>query len=290
MNLIMYVRGLLLAGAMQMLLVVGIIIVIVIITVVLIVGFIEHTHNKRKSIVLAYSKQIADVKKLNSQQYFFRFSNEIITKRCNSKKAFERVYFEDILKEEIENNLDYYATIIEKVVENKKNYNLYVKQYSQISSTISWEEIQSVKISLGKFREIERQLYDELQLKPQINVEICVKKLYSSPQGRNNYHDEITYNFNEWEYLYYMVREDKKRKETHAYKVQQERSKMTDSMRYDIMRRDKFRCVLCGAKAADGVQLHIDHIFPVSKGGKTEASNLRTLCSRCNLGKSDKIE
>ena len=33
----------------------------------------------------------------------------------------------------------------------------------------------------------------------------------------------------------------------------------------------------------------IDHIIPVSKGGQTIPSNLRTLCDRCNMGKSDKM-
>ena len=69
-----------------------------------------------------------------------------------------------------------------------------------------------------------------------------------------------------------------------------ERAKMTDSLRYDIMKRDGFRCQLCGATASAGVTLHIDHIVPVSKGGKTVPSNLRTLCSRCNMGKRDKLE
>ena len=72
--------------------------------------------------------------------------------------------------------------------------------------------------------------------------------------------------------------------------IAQQRHLMTDSIRYDVMRRDNFRCVLCGATADDGVKLHVDHIFPVSRGGKTEMSNLRTLCERCNMGKSDKIE
>ncbi len=56
------------------------------------------------------------------------------------------------------------------------------------------------------------------------------------------------------------------------------------------MRRDGFKCQICGSTAKDGVKLHVDHIIPVSKGGKTEPKNLRTLCDRCNLGKSDKIE
>lgn len=72
--------------------------------------------------------------------------------------------------------------------------------------------------------------------------------------------------------------------------IAEQRRMLSASMRYDVLRRDKFRCVLCGATAKDGVQPHVDHIRPLSKGGKTEMSNLRTLCDRCNLGKGAKIE
>lgn len=63
------------------------------------------------------------------------------------------------------------------------------------------------------------------------------------------------------------------------------------SFRYDILKRDNFRCVKCGASPAlnPGTQLHIDHKLPWSKGGETQEENLQTLCSECNLGKSDKI-
>lgn len=62
------------------------------------------------------------------------------------------------------------------------------------------------------------------------------------------------------------------------------------SLRYDILKRDNFRCVKCGSSPAltPGTRLHIDHIIPWSKGGETEESNLQTLCSDCNLGKSNK--
>lgn len=66
-----------------------------------------------------------------------------------------------------------------------------------------------------------------------------------------------------------------------------ERSKMSKTLRYKILERDKFECQICGRTAKDGVKLHIDHIIPISKGGKTIESNLRTLCEDCNLGKSD---
>lgn len=63
-------------------------------------------------------------------------------------------------------------------------------------------------------------------------------------------------------------------------------------LRYTVLKRDNFKCVLCGASPAlrPGVQLHVDHIFPFSKGGKTEIGNLRTLCKDCNLGKAARIE
>lgn len=76
----------------------------------------------------------------------------------------------------------------------------------------------------------------------------------------------------------------------HRQFVAQQRRLMSDSLRYDVLRRDGFRCQICGATQRDGVKLHVDHIYPVSKGGKTEMSNLRTLCERCNMGKRDKIE
>lgn len=60
-------------------------------------------------------------------------------------------------------------------------------------------------------------------------------------------------------------------------------------MRFLVMKRDSFKCRLCGASPATNptVELHIDHILPWSKGGETTFDNLQTLCSKCNLGKSN---
>ena len=66
-----------------------------------------------------------------------------------------------------------------------------------------------------------------------------------------------------------------------------ERSLLTPKLRYEILQRDGFRCAICGRGQEDGVKLHVDHIKPVSKGGRTTPDNLRTLCQDCNLGKSD---
>jgi hypothetical protein len=64
------------------------------------------------------------------------------------------------------------------------------------------------------------------------------------------------------------------------------------TLRYKVLCRDRFRCVICGRSPAkdSGVELHVDHIFPWSKGGQNTEENLRTLCFYCNLGKGAKVE
>ena len=65
--------------------------------------------------------------------------------------------------------------------------------------------------------------------------------------------------------------------------------KIPDKLRYQVLKRDNFKCCACGASPAKdpSVELHIDHVIPWSKGGETTIDNLQTLCSKCNLGKSD---
>ncbi len=57
--------------------------------------------------------------------------------------------------------------------------------------------------------------------------------------------------------------------------------------RFVILRRDEYRCQLCGKGAKHGVDLEIDHKQPVSKGGTNEPENLWTLCFDCNRGRSN---
>lgn len=64
---------------------------------------------------------------------------------------------------------------------------------------------------------------------------------------------------------------------------------VSDRLRFRIMKRDNFKCRKCGRSPATDptVILHVDHIQPWSKGGKTSEDNLETLCSICNLGKGN---
>lgn len=59
------------------------------------------------------------------------------------------------------------------------------------------------------------------------------------------------------------------------------------SVRYEVLKRAKYRCELCGAHE-DQAALHIDHIVPRSKGGSDDISNFQSLCVTCNTNKRDR--
>jgi hypothetical protein len=51
--------------------------------------------------------------------------------------------------------------------------------------------------------------------------------------------------------------------------------------------RDRGKCALCGADISMELEAegHIDHMFPISRGGCNDIVNLQLLCSACNLKK-----
>ena len=55
--------------------------------------------------------------------------------------------------------------------------------------------------------------------------------------------------------------------------------------RFEILKRDNFKCVYCGAKP-DKTKLEIDHVAPKCKGGGDLIKNLVTACHECNIGKA----
>jgi 5-methylcytosine-specific restriction endonuclease McrA len=61
-------------------------------------------------------------------------------------------------------------------------------------------------------------------------------------------------------------------------------------LRFKVLQRDRFRYQLCGRSPATELscKLHVDHIVPFSKGGKTTFENLRALCAECNVGRSNR--
>lgn len=168
---------------------------------------------------------------------------------------------------------------------NRKHRKEFLAAVSLISETQE-AMIVSTGLQKSRFLEIENNLFQALVDSIREDVAVEIKLCYRTPKGTYLYSRTLR---TDYQGLADAYAETGRRQ---AAKVARdiERSKLSASLRYDVMRRDGFKCKLCGTTAANGAVLHVDHIIPVSKGGKTEMSNLRTLCDLCNLGKSDKYE
>lgn len=64
----------------------------------------------------------------------------------------------------------------------------------------------------------------------------------------------------------------------------QVRKPISKTVRFNVFKRDGFRCQYCGSHPP-AVVLEIDHVTPVSKGGTNVIHNLITACFDCNRGK-----
>lgn len=251
-----------------------------------------HISKNRDKIVLENSFLIKELQELNKS---FKFNNDLkeqysISYSFNSKYKFDTTSIQSYTCFEISNNIEWYKELISIANRNRKLYQLYTEKYNNIKSYATEEYVNKLKIPFNKFIERERKYYINNKLHPVIDIYLYCQLTYTSPEGRNTYTKNYLFNTDEIQELIEKITIENARRQTIEYKRKMERMKLSNSMRYDVLKRDKFRCVICGASANDGVKLHVDHIIPISKGGKTEMKNLRTLCDRCNLGKSDKIE
>jgi len=65
-------------------------------------------------------------------------------------------------------------------------------------------------------------------------------------------------------------------------------SNLNSAIRFQILKRDNFKCQYCGRTIRNGIILEVDHIIPKKSGGSDRPKNLITACNLCNSGKGKK--
>lgn len=273
---------------------------VIFITIVIIItifsAYNNHKEEKRKELqrqklefVKSQSICIQSVKKLNSNQKFVKFDAHQRFKRyCNSKPQLDNFNIDNHMLLQIEDSPDYFSNMIKATKSNRQKYLQYEQQYSDILNN-RFKRYDYAKITANsiidedEFKTMELSECQNIKLNPNKDFTIELIVCYTSPRGRNSYSKTFKFNFNDIKHYLDEFNKIQQNRESALY----QRQLMTPKMRYNIMKRDGFKCVICGRSQNDGAKLHVDHIKPVSKGGKTVESNLRTLCDMCNLGKSD---
>lgn len=269
---------------------IGIVMIVfaVIVTIVVLTEYLIRSYTRKQyAIVKRISEKAKQVRLLNGRYNFYTLYKDerFIHHRTNNKKSYDRTNYNDVILVHLENNYDFLMTDLKKAYKNFSIYKDYMRDFNNIDVVTPDEFLENEKITRKKFDKYEEKYIKEIKVTDPHFIEIDIEIYYISPRGRNHYTKYATYNLFDLIKLAKQLTEKTKYKSNAAY----ERSLMTESMRYDILKRDGFRCQICGASAKDGALLHVDHIIPVAKGGKTTKNNLQTLCSRCNSGKSDKL-
>lgn len=263
----------------------------------LIIGIPLLVKSFRKTIVTGSSLKYNGIENLNDKYHFYSIPEYPLSKECSSKAQFDRFDADAFVTAAIIEDESWLVDLCSQVMYNRKLYESYIDEYNRFLSGKNYkydvpESVFDKVLTREKFSKKswyikrEQEKLDTLKLKPDTDLDIKLYLSYTSPMGQNYYEDVISYDYEHAQQLLDMAKAQQKYRQTKQY----QRSLMSDSLRYDVMKRDNFTCQLCGATARDGAKLHVDHIIPVARGGKTTMSNLRTLCDSCNRGKRDKYD
>lgn len=186
----------------------------------------------------------------------------------------------------------YFIPINEENLIKLKQYEEYVKNLKKYKNALPIKKIEILQYTMDL---VPSYAAKDFRLRKKIGMKkyelyIKDKKLsfnYTSPKGQSSSNYVFTLNEYNISNLINYIEENIKKQSNKSY----QRNLMTKELRQRILERDNYTCQNCGLSKDDEphLLLEVDHIIPVSKGGKTEESNLQTLCWKCNRLKSDKI-
>ena len=168
-----------------------------------------------------------------------------------------------------------------------------VKHESEVRE---WEQLSEYRISRSRFKMLRKRQYAEVR--DDENTYVVTLQRKRTRYSQRNYvrtpytvyiiSQELHLSYEELSKYYHKLDEIGFETTTKKYYSKNQRKLMTPELRLKIKERDSYTCQICGKVMYDEVGLHIDHIHPVSKGGKTVVSNLQVLCSKCNGRKSNR--
>lgn len=244
----------------------------------------------RESKVLKKSYYYNNILNLNKKFELEFFTQQLqFHKEYKSKAAVDKADLGAAAVQYVSENLGFIENLIQEYKKCENQYSNYKKEVNAILATkVDYSKLKLNKFlffSIDDYIKLETKLIDKIILKNKNRLTLYVYVDYTSPKGQNHWYKDYEYAFSGILNFIKIV----KQREEYMKSSKYQRSILSDSLRYDVLKKDNFTCRFCGASAKnDGVKLEVDHILPVSKGGKTEINNLQTLCERCNRGKSNK--
>lgn len=270
-----------------------IIIVVVIITYSVVTQLIiPHRLKKYKIFVLENSSAIKAIQRINEQFIFSAIEKMDEEHTYDNEKMYENISCEDYLI--------YQLQFKDKQISNqfdraKRNAELYKKYCSEIAAECHLGMMidQNTEFNKKKLLLIEEEEFEKRKQHPAIDYSVTVILRLSTLKGY--IYDRKSETFYKNDIVSLANRLKNKNGSFYLDRFiwdaicRVERGRVSNKMRFAIMRRDGYRCCHCGKRDTDGASLEIDHIIPVSKGGKSVYDNLQTLCHNCNVEKGNRF-
>ena len=246
---------------------------------------------RRKKFVLAHSVAIKELNRINEACKFKEIPNFDMEHDYDNEQFYENISCHDYLTYQLVYLRKQIANAANDSLENELTYKRYKKAIVEKCKVGNYNaEIDEKKRE--KLESIEEKL---LKKKEKTPVDPFTVKVTLYLTNINGYWREKKKAVFSIEDIREIILKLKDKTNNGFYRDQQtwdaicrvERGKVSNKMRFSIYRRDGYRCCKCHRRTDD---LEIDHIIPISKGGKSTYENLQTLCHRCNVVKGSNIE
>ena len=259
---------------------------------IIIILFLLFIYNRQqyKEYVLTNSTALKEIEKINAKYQFLSIPNLDLYQRYDNVTHYDSVSELDYLTYQ----LTYDAKKMQKAAKDaQENARLYKDYTNEVNNCRFGVYKTPTPKNRDKLISIEKNLFFTKAKVPQTNFSVGVTISRSNMSGRIYETKYRAFSVTEINQLINRLNH----KSGDFYLDEEiwqsicrvERGKVSNALRFEIYARDNYRCQKCGCTQNENY-LEIDHIFPISKGGKTVRSNLQTLCRSCNGIKSNNVE
>lgn len=237
----------------------------------------------------AYKKLLT----INKKYTFLNVPNFDMSHSYDNEHFYNNISNEDYLIYQLVYIKKKVSLAIDTANKNKEQYDLYRKE---IASNCFYNDFDIDKVlkNKSKLLNMEKKIINKNFLKTCIELKIEVTLRLTDING--NYKRSKNREFSTKQIKAIMYKLNKKRGNRYLNEdiwnsiCRVERGKVTNKLRFAIYKRDNYRCQKCGRRFKNGHELEIDHIYPISKGGKSTYDNLQCLCHKCNKEKGARID
>ena len=264
---------------------------VIFITSLVIYIVICHKRKTYTKFVLNNSVALQKIKDINNEYKFNDLPQVIFYNNTYDNKDFyDLISCEDYLIYNFQDEQYELQKVIKQQEYNVNAYKKYMHEIDKINEFGKFAE-DTNKLKISELIKVEKTIFKEKILNPMRNFSVKVT-LYCSLMNGVVYHKKSSI-FTPEEIKELIQRLNNKNRGYYNDKeiwdaiCLVERGKVSNKMRFAIYERDGYRCCNCG-RSDNESNLEIDHIRPISKGGKSTYNNLQTLCSTCNKNKGNR--